>query len=490
MKIVSKDTVKQGGFVTKFAVASIESNASFPKQRTFYAPSKYDFEALSPETTISVSVEDKFAHYLSDDLEWAVVLCLPHALLLKERLSVSGKVSREFSQWIEGVKTTFALYFGLKAEATPIEYDEISNDTLESPLFVGSCFSGGVDSYYTLLKGLTETNRVDHVVFAEALNSNVPVGNTKLLEMQRQAIAKTCNELGVTLIRMLSDNFALDIKVQSVLAQRTPVPMQKVQSASAINYKGADEAVFYRTLLNDGIKLRGNSHQNPYLGPRMWCFAVSLKQMFKKFRIPAHIHNSEVLSIKYASCPIIDNQILAGRVEHHGGNLSRLDKLGYIVSAVGLEQLRETIIVCWAVGWISNIDVLSACPATGVIHSGLFKASPELQQGKAYQFINNLHTINCGACEKCLRTLLELAVLGVDVSDMSPSFPPTSVDAILKKYVKTGSADSPYIREIIRHLQYPEHARKSKVSAQQVEDLQTSLNEWRNSKHAFAVVMD
>lgn len=272
----------------------------------------------------------EFTNWLIESPEPMVAALLPVAMLLHRPLYVEGRLCTRF---LSGCRQIIRLYSQWDVRLHPIEISGAGpRSGVNGGQFNGVFFTGGVDSFYTLLRNLEREqgdSRISHLVFIRGY-ADSPLDQVQLFE-----------NLAVQL-RKVADAYDLKlILAETNLKAFTPPP------ASSWDWNA---------------------------GSQLASVGLCLERGLRRIYIPAGDTYSTVSP--WGSHPLVDPlwSTKSLEVRHDGCEAFRSQKLEWYIarSPVALKNLR----VC-------GYDLT----------------------GKH----------NCGACEKCLRTMIGLAALGVDI---------------------------------------------------------------------------
>jgi len=268
---------------------------------------------------------------LHDGAEPFVAALLPIAMSLRKSLRAEGKVSPVFHSGIEQI---IHLYHGWDRRLARIDVQiAASAPTSHKTRAVGCFFTGGVDSFYTVLKNLEQEgddSRITDLIFIRGY-ADCPLENRVLFKNLSARLGKVARELDLRLIL-----------AETNLRSFTP--------ASGLPWDW-------------------------HAGSQLAAVGLCLIPMLRRLYIPAGDTYSTLSP--WGSHPLVDPLWSTESLEfrHDGCEAFRSQKLDRYVarSRLALENLR----VC------------------GYDSTGLR---------------------NCGTCEKCLRTMIGLTALGVNLS--------------------------------------------------------------------------
>lgn len=224
---------------------------------------------------------------------------------------------------------------------------------------VGCFFSGGVDSFHSVL---ANRDRITHLIFVEGFD--IPLDRTELLEKARSALRSAAADLDLPLVIV-----------------RTNV----------------------KQFADKNSLLWGRHYHGAALGAVAQALAPTLGTVI----VPASYQTADLHP--WGSHPDLDPLWSGSRVliEHHGTDASRPAKVASFADhQVALDHLR----VCY------------------------------LNPDEAY---------NCGECEKCLRTSVNLKVSGL--LERCRTLPDVSNKQIARMHLDSGAA--PFVRENLAELQ-------------------------------------
>lgn len=282
---------------------------------------------------------------------------LPTAMKLGKNLKISEPVSPKLLQQISQIQALWSQWYEWKpvqviAEAKTKEFKTDG---------VGCFFSGGVDSFYSLIKQLKTDNPPTHLIFAHGFD--IPLDDTERYEQVRPRIEAIADELGVGAV----------------------FPTTNIRQ------------------LTNGICDWGTVQHGAAIA------AVSLGGQFKNIIIPATHTYSD--SFSWGSHPLIDplwsTEYLT--ITHDGCEATRVQKVIELSkSQIALDNLR----VCW----------------------------------------HTKNEYNCGKCEKCIRTMVNLVV--ADSLDQCKTFPGNvSADALASTLKKIDRNTKAFAKENLEGLE-------------------------------------
>lgn len=262
-----------------------------------------------------------------------VAALLPFCMYQGESCDVEGTLSIALRQNAEGAQEVLAEWYdfltpvSLSAEAETTEVVAASQRPLGG---VACCFSGGVDSWYSLLKN---SERVTHLVLVRGFD--IGLENEVLWRRTRERAAKVGDALGLRLVTCETN-------------------LRDIADPRRAGWGRPCSEDFWGKCLH---------------GAALASVSLGLSQSFAEIILPAT--HSEAQLKPWGSSPRLDPLWSNGhlQVRHDGTEADRLEKVRAISSSdLALRSLR-------------------------VCH-------------------NDLAEMNCGRCEKCIRTMLALKLCG------------------------------------------------------------------------------
>jgi hypothetical protein len=264
------------------------------------------------------------------EADFLLPLTLPSAMVTGSRLRLPGTFSPQLLSTVPKIQDIFCLWaeaeesWGLEFQRVPVHAKVRSRPVADRASGVACLFSGGLDSFYTLLKHRDE---VTHLIFVHGFD--IPLTNQTLRAQAVQAAREGARELGKTLIEVETN---------------------------------------FRSLFSDPlINWRVN------MGAALASVALLFQNRFRNVLIAAS--NTYTVLDPWGSHPLLDPlwSTELTEIQHDGCEATRTEKAAYISEyELALEWLR----VC----------LVNPNKPTSVY--------------------------NCGRCEKCLRTMIDLRIAG------------------------------------------------------------------------------
>jgi lipid II:glycine glycyltransferase (peptidoglycan interpeptide bridge formation enzyme) len=257
------------------------------------------------------------------EVDFLLPLTLPPAMITGSRLKLPGRVSPRLLSTLPKLQDIFHLWgtrnWGAKYQRVPVDAD-VQGKSAEPASGVASFFSGGVDSFYTLLKN---RDKVTHLIFVHGFD--ITLANRSLRARASHAAREVARELGKELIEV-------ETNLRSF-------------SDSLVNW-------------------------DHYHGSALASIGLLFQHQFRKVLIPSSATYAELYAL--GSHPLLDPlwSTVLTRFEHHGCEATRVDKSAYISNS---ETAMRWLRVCWA---------------------------------------NPSSAYNCGRCEKCRWTMMNLHAAG------------------------------------------------------------------------------
>jgi len=265
------------------------------------------------ETSESIGREEDFL----------LPLTLPPAMITDSRLKLPGRISSRLLSTLPLLQDTFHVWgthnWGANFQHVPVDV-ETQNKGAKPASGVACFFSGGLDSFYALLKN---TNKITHLIFVHGFD--VTLANRSLRAKASHAAREVAKELGKNLI-----------EVETNL---------RLFSDSLVNW-------------------------DQYHGAALASVGLLFQHLFREVLIPSGASYAELYP--WGSHPLLDPLWSTDltRFEHYGCEATRVDKAAYISNS---EPAMRWLRVCW---------------------------------------INPSGAYNCGSCDKCQLTMMNLHAAG------------------------------------------------------------------------------
>jgi len=244
---------------------------------------------------------NEYYEYLSENAyPWIAALLHP-AMRIGTALKVEAPASPVL---LEGTEKFMEIMHGWSDTYTPVAiHTEGVVETPSNGQAIGAFFSGGVDSFYTILKnqnsGLPQERKISHLIFVRGFDLDLQ--DDELYGLVSENILGASRELGITLV-------ACSTNIREV------VPGKLAQ-------------------------------WDMYFGQALASVALGLEKLWKAVYIPAGLAYSGL--IPHGSHPLLDPlwSTESTRIIHDGADATRIDKVASQIaqSPVALEHLR----VCW-----------------------------------------------------------------------------------------------------------------------------------------------
>lgn len=286
----------------------------------------------------------------SGDLELA--MALPVAMATDGVLELDLPVDAELLPAVNAIQDVLLSWYPELRRATIVAADE-SAPRLPPHRGTLACFTGGVDSFYTLE---THRDELNGLLFIHGFD--VPLDDGPLRASISEHLREAARDSGVALIELETN---------------------------------------LRVLLDGYVDWGQIAH-----GPALVATAFALRSAFARFVIPSS-HSFRDL-FPWGSHPVLDPiwSTPSLKVEHDGAGATRVDKIKLIASS---PAVRRHLRVCW-------------------------------QPGGNY---------NCGSCEKCIRTMITLQLIGELTA--SETFPhDIDLDVVAGLHLRNQN-DASYLRE-------------------------------------------
>jgi lipid II:glycine glycyltransferase (peptidoglycan interpeptide bridge formation enzyme) len=257
------------------------------------------------------------------EVDFLLPLALPPAMIAGSRLKLPGSVSPRLLSTLPKLQDVFHLWgtqnWGMKYQRVPVDVGARSKSA-EPASGVACFFSGGVDSFYTLLK---HRDKVTHLIFVHGFD--ITLANRSLRTRASRAAHEVARELGKDLIEV-------ETNLRSF-------------SDSLVNW-------------------------DHYHGSALASIGLLFQHLFREVLIPSSATYAELYPL--GSHPLLDPLWSTDlmRFDHDGCEATRVDKSAFIADS---ETAMRWLRVCWA---------------------------------------NPSSAYNCGRCEKCRWTMMNLHAAG------------------------------------------------------------------------------
>lgn len=314
-----------------------------PEYARLEARVTYDDPALSGES-YWIDVPQEYADSLSPNGNPWLACLMPLAMQRGEPVHVDAPVDAAL---LDGMADLARLWTAWFPPFRPVPFTVASvvgpSRSQESTGRFGAFFSGGVDSFFTLLRREGERARNPYGVIDDLIvvhGFDIPLSDTTAYDRLRTSLHGVADEMGKTLI-----------------AVRTNIRLTR-----------------YREL--DWARL---GH-----GPALAAVALALEPRFRAVAL-ASAREYPYSSAGWGSHPVSDPLFSTQRFRlvHDGGTYNRVDKVCAIADS---DLVHRHLHVCW----------------------------------------RSLSDVNCGACEKCYRTMTTLAIAGA--LERCTTFPTRTLD--------------------------------------------------------------
>lgn len=231
-------------------------------------------------------IPNQFAPFLSLQSDAFLIPCILAAMFLKEDIEVRGPVSPRLAYNLEEYQ--HLLHFRSPKEVTPIniKYSQVK-PLAANPIGVGTTFSGGVDSLFTVWKHLPQNQsdpnfQITHGIFIKGFD--ILPAEDRLYNFLSEKYGQEAENTGVKLI-------PLETNLVSIIHQRLSLPY------------------FY--------------------GPIIAAAGIALAGGFSKFLIPSSWDYENLRNKAHASDPLLDRLLSTNTLDiiHHGSTHLRVEKV-------------------------------------------------------------------------------------------------------------------------------------------------------------------
>jgi len=278
----------------------------------------YHDKAFPPES-YWFEVSEKYAEFLSNSGNPWLICLLPLAVTLGEPLHISEPVDCQLYENVQELMHIWKCWYP-HLHVIPIEAEVVHAERQESPVRVAAFFSGGVDSFFTLLwhNGKSNSSKKFHIEdLLLVCGFDVPLANQEGFFRIRDRLRKVAFEL---------DKELIDV---------------------ATNLRETRWGITDWELLSHGAALG--------------CIALVFEKRYSRVLIASTwgYKNLE----PYGSHVMTDHLFSTSRTKivHDGASFSRVNKIEYIAkSDIALRELR----VCWKSRSDENCCVCKKCYRT------------------------------------------------------------------------------------------------------------------------------
>lgn len=298
---------------------------------------------------------------------------------------VSAVLLEQSQQLVELLSAGLRLSPELRVNTTCLPYDPPTDSRLLKPKRA-SFFSGGVDSFYTVLKHLGDRR-----------GWITPLSD--LILIQSDAVHATPVD---------SDLYSLIQDHVHTAADHLGLRLHTVETnLSEIHNRYGAYSLANPSL---GISTDRIVINHVTLGSALWSVATGLQHEFQQILIPSHYSYAAGNDVFHMSSPLTDPLWSTNltQVVHDGAEATRLEKILRCVagSQIALQHLN----VCWY-----NTQSGRRIVSDKVNSDTLSVDTP----------------LNCGHCEKCMRTQFELSIANAEAA--TTLFPQFDVDACVNR---------------------------------------------------------
>ncbi|MBL0712097.1 MAG: hypothetical protein JJV98_00215, partial [Desulfosarcina sp.] len=242
-----------------------------------------------PET-LWFRVSNQFRDGVTDRSDPFLVAMLPVAMALGKNLEIEGTVSSRLVFGLRDYQRILHAWWPEHFAVVNLKYAQTTNGVRTKwPKAVGSTFSGGVDSFYTLYQHRTTSEvlpeyRLTHCLMINGFDNDVDLEHTGLFQMLREVYEPMISAQGIKLVVMQTN-------------------LQQFRLAAMA---------------------RGNLHLT--FGMPLAAAAMVLGNMFARFYIPASYQYRHL--VPDGSHPILDHLLSTETMQmiHDGASASRVAK--------------------------------------------------------------------------------------------------------------------------------------------------------------------
>jgi hypothetical protein len=147
-----------------------------------------------------------YRNYITDRSDGFIVGLLPSAMALGEKVIVEGTTSPRLAYGLREYQQVLNAWWTEQFKIVDIQYHNLQEpNPSDSQYAVGSAFSGGVDSFYTLWKHLPNNEqlakyRITHCLLINGFDKDVDLDDTGVFGRLYQTYEPMMQKLGITLL--------------------------------------------------------------------------------------------------------------------------------------------------------------------------------------------------------------------------------------------------------------------------------------------------
>lgn len=271
-------------------------------QHILYARVEFDTPGVRVPEFLWFKIPEQYGNFFTDQLDPFLVYSLLAGMFFQEDIQVKGPISPQLAYNL--VEYCHLLHSRLASQLHLIEinYDDISRSKM-SPSYVGSSFSGGVDSQFTLWKHLSrnqpnEEFQVSHAVFILGFDFHFS---------EEDAYWLACTEYRNKLAREGIELIPLATNLGTVSHHRLLLPQ--------------------------------------IYGPYIASVGLALGGGMKRYLIPSSGDYAFLKKMAYTADPLMDSRLSTDTTQiiHHGSTHTRVEKVAEIVD---WDLAQTTLSVC------------------------------------------------------------------------------------------------------------------------------------------------
>ncbi len=293
---------------------------------------EFEKEHLGIPRTLWFTFSKQYKKFTSLHANGFLLCLLPLAMRLREDVRVEGKISsrllynlREYQKILNFWHPEFSI--------VDINAESYTQKRYLEKRAVMSAFSGGVDSFYTLLSHLpqnepAEENQISHALFVEGFDR--PLSETETFRTLEQSYGQLMNKLGIDLVTVSTNvrNFYVD-------GSRLSIEWDLCHSAVLIG----------TALMLEGLMSR---------------FYFPADEVLPAYFNPKDFVDHYSLMIGQLQIPLLSTENV--EVVYHGATTPRVEKVQRIAK---WEETYERLMVCWEThGGLNNCGKCEKCICT------------------------------------------------------------------------------------------------------------------------------
>lgn len=254
----------------------------------------------------------KYEASLSKNMNGFLVCLLPLAMYLKENIEVQGSISGRLKYNLKEYQRILNFWYSEFSIINIQSEDDIRTTSLKHA-GVMCAFSGGVDSFYTLLSHLPQNepdigHQITHALFVQGFDR--PLSETATFRILEHSYGKLMDSLGIQLIPASTN--AREFYVDGPLGMDWELCYDAVLSGLALTLEGLVSRFYFP----------GDEALPAYFNP--------------------HDLNYYTFAVSYLKVPLLSTEDF--EMIYHGATTPKIEKIAFISK---WQETYERLFVCW-----------------------------------------------------------------------------------------------------------------------------------------------